>query len=120
MRNAGRSEKQCVQRELLKEATAYASKINRNPVLRAKYEKKIRGKESVYHFAIKEFFEKRIRHSLVALDTKRILFSFFQFCLDTRWSKKSRPALIAPRTWPASGTSTPRWFLPAVRLTELL
>lgn len=59
MSKAGTSEKQKAQRELMKEAIAYASRINRDPVLKAKYLKMLKEKESVYRFAIKEFFEKR-------------------------------------------------------------
>ena len=47
------------QRKQITEANAYASTINRDPKLRAKYEKKLKPGESVYHYAIKEFFEKR-------------------------------------------------------------
>jgi hypothetical protein len=59
MSNAGTSEKQKVRRELFKEAVDYASKINKDPVLKAKYEKKLKKNENVYHFAIKEFFKRR-------------------------------------------------------------
>jgi hypothetical protein len=53
------TERQKAQRELIKEANAYASRIKRDPVLRKKYEKKLRWGESVFHKAKKEFFEKR-------------------------------------------------------------
>ena len=53
------SKRQCSQRELLKEAIAYASHINWDPVLRKKYEKKKKKGGSVYQYLIKEFFEKR-------------------------------------------------------------
>ena len=52
------SKLQRVQRKLLAEASAYASKINRDPQLRAKYMKKLKPGESVYRKAIKEFYEK--------------------------------------------------------------
>ena len=53
------TEKQKVQRKLMKEANAYASKIRRDAELRAEYEKKLNPGERVYHKAKKEFFEKR-------------------------------------------------------------
>jgi hypothetical protein len=57
------SQRQRAQRELMAQANAYASSINRSPVLRAKYKKKLKAGESVYHFAIKEFFKKRKKKS---------------------------------------------------------
>jgi hypothetical protein len=53
------SEGQKAQRALLTEATEYASRINRDVRLRVAYQKKIKKDESVYRYAIKEFFEKR-------------------------------------------------------------
>src|SRR3569833_3883758 len=53
------TERQKVQRDLLKEANAYASRIKRDPVLRAQYEKKLKQGQSVFHYAKSEFFEKR-------------------------------------------------------------
>lgn len=47
------------QRDLMKEANAYASRIKRDPVLRAEYEKKLKPGESVFHKAKKVFFEER-------------------------------------------------------------
>jgi hypothetical protein len=52
------TKRQRVQRDLLKEANAYASKIKRDSKLRAKYEKKLKPGESVFHKAKKEFFER--------------------------------------------------------------
>jgi hypothetical protein len=52
------TKRQRQQRDLLKEANAYASAIKRDPKLRAKYEKKLKPGESVFHKAKKEFFEK--------------------------------------------------------------
>jgi hypothetical protein len=52
------SKLQRVQRNLLAEASAYASKINRDPQLRAKYTKKLKPGESVYRKAIEEFYKK--------------------------------------------------------------
>lgn len=53
------SRKQKDQRTLMKKANDYASKINRDPVLRKKYEKKLKKGESIFHRAKKEFFEMR-------------------------------------------------------------
>ena len=53
------TERQKVQRGLLKEANAYASRIKRDPVLRAEYEKQLKPGQSVFHYAKREFFEKR-------------------------------------------------------------
>jgi hypothetical protein len=51
------SKRQKVQRNKLKEANAYAQKVNRDPVLRAAYESGLQPGESVYHKAKKHFFE---------------------------------------------------------------
>ncbi len=53
------SERQKAQRELMKEANAYAGKVKRDPLLRAAYEKDLKPGESVFHKAKKAFFEKR-------------------------------------------------------------
>ena len=53
------TERQKVQRNLMKEANAYASKIKRDPGFKAAYEKKLKPGESVFGYAKKEFFEKR-------------------------------------------------------------
>ena len=52
------SKLQRVHRKLLAEASAYASKINRDPQSRAKYMKKLKPGESVYRKAIEEFYRK--------------------------------------------------------------
>jgi long-subunit acyl-CoA synthetase (AMP-forming) len=52
------SELQKLQRNKMKEANAYASAVIRDPKLRAKYEKKLKPGESVFHKAKKEFFER--------------------------------------------------------------
>ena len=52
------SRKQKSNRNLFKEAVAYAKTINCNPALKNKYAKKVKPGESVYHFAIKEYLEK--------------------------------------------------------------
>jgi hypothetical protein len=52
------SKRQRAQRDLLKEANAYASAAKRDPKLRKKYEKKLKPGESVFHKAKKEFFER--------------------------------------------------------------
>lgn len=51
--------KQKAQREVIKEAAAYAGKINRDPELRKAYEEKLKPGENVFYYARKEFFEKR-------------------------------------------------------------
>ena len=51
------SPKQVEGRQRMKEATAYALSILRNPVLKAAFEHKIAKGESVYHKAKKEYFE---------------------------------------------------------------
>ncbi|OLY91129.1 hypothetical protein SAMN05444008_11817 [Cnuella takakiae] len=48
---------QLVYRQRLKEATAYAQRINRDPVLRAEYAKGLKAGESVFHKAKKEYLE---------------------------------------------------------------
>lgn len=50
---------QKVQRNLMKQANAYASKVKRDPALRAQYEKNLKPGESVFHKAKKAFFEMR-------------------------------------------------------------
>lgn len=55
------SKRQKAQRDLIVEANAYARRIKNDPLLRVKYEKKVRKGESVYHYAIREFFEQRKR-----------------------------------------------------------
>ena len=52
------SELQKEQRNLMKEANAYASMVKRDPKLRAQYQKKLKAGESVFHKAKREFFEK--------------------------------------------------------------
>jgi len=52
------SRKQKNNRNLFKEAVAYAKKINRTPALKQTYLKKIKKGESVYHYAIKEYLSK--------------------------------------------------------------
>jgi hypothetical protein len=49
--------KQKNSRNLFKDAVVYAKNINRNPALKKKYLKKVKPGESVYHYAIKEYFE---------------------------------------------------------------
>lgn len=50
------SEKQVQNRQRMKEATAYALSILRNPVLREAFEKTLLPGESVYHRAKKDWF----------------------------------------------------------------
>ena len=52
------TERQRIQRKAMTEANAYASRIKRDPVLRAEYEKKLKPGESVFHYAKNEFFER--------------------------------------------------------------
>ena len=52
------TKRQKAQRDLLKEANAYASAVLRDPELRKKFEKKLKRGESVFHEAKKEFFER--------------------------------------------------------------
>jgi hypothetical protein len=51
--------KQKNNRSVFKEAVAYAKNINRTPVLRQQYLKKIKKGESVYHYAIKEYLNQQ-------------------------------------------------------------
>ena len=39
-------------------AVAYAKAINRNPLQKAVYSKKVKKGQSVYHYALKEYFDK--------------------------------------------------------------
>lgn len=55
------TERQKIQRNVMTEANAYASRIKRDPVLRAEYEKKLKPGQSVFHYAKDEFFENRKR-----------------------------------------------------------
>ncbi|HEU0112838.1 MAG TPA: hypothetical protein VFQ73_18325 [Flavisolibacter sp.] len=52
------SELQKLSRKRMKEATAYASHINRNPELRAAFEKTLQPGQTVYREAIKAYFAK--------------------------------------------------------------
>lgn len=52
------SRKQKSNRNLFKEAVAYAKNINRTTALKQSYLKKIKKGESVYHYAIKEYLNK--------------------------------------------------------------
>lgn len=58
MSKVKKTERQQAQRDLITAANAYASGIKRDPKLRAKYEKKLKPGESVFHKAKKEFFER--------------------------------------------------------------
>jgi hypothetical protein len=53
------SKLQKVYRNKFKEAVAYAKNINRNAALKKEYSKKVKPGESVYHYALKEYFKKR-------------------------------------------------------------
>jgi hypothetical protein len=53
------TKRQRAQRDLLKEANAYASTVLRDVELRKKFEKKLKAGESVFHKAKKEFFERQ-------------------------------------------------------------
>ena len=53
------SKAQKEKRSVFAEAVAYARDINRNPVKKAKYAKKVQPGESVYHFALKEYLAKQ-------------------------------------------------------------
>jgi hypothetical protein len=52
------SKAQLAGRERMKEATAYALSILRDPLLKARFEKTIGPDESVYHKAKKQYFER--------------------------------------------------------------
>ena len=52
------SKLQKVYRNKFKDAVMYAKKISRDPALKKEYMKKIKPGESVYHFALKEYFKK--------------------------------------------------------------
>jgi hypothetical protein len=52
------SPKQKRNRNLFKEAVAYAKNINRTPALKQAYLKKVKKGENVYHYAIKEYLQK--------------------------------------------------------------
>ncbi len=49
------SKKQKQQRNLFKEAVAYAQAINNDPVKKAVYAQKVKKGQSVYHYAIQEY-----------------------------------------------------------------
>ncbi len=51
------SELQLLQRQRMREATAYAQSVERNPELRTVFEKGLKPGESVFHKAIKAYFE---------------------------------------------------------------
>ena len=57
MSNVQPSERQLEQRRLMREASAYASKVKRDPELRTIYEGKLAPGESVFHRAKRDFFE---------------------------------------------------------------
>ena len=50
------SEQQVEKRKIFAAAVAYAKGISRNPLKKAEYQKKVKPGESVYHFALKEYF----------------------------------------------------------------
>ena len=52
------SRKQKSNRSLFKDAVAYAKNINRTPVLKQVYLKKVKKGGSVYHYAIKDYLQK--------------------------------------------------------------
>lgn len=52
------SQQQKNNRNLFKEAVAYAKKINRTPALKQAYLKKVKKGESIYHYAMKEYLNK--------------------------------------------------------------
>lgn len=52
---------QLIYRQRLKEANAYAQRINRDPVLRAEYAKGLKKGESVFHKAKREYLERNKR-----------------------------------------------------------
>ena len=52
------SKLQKVYRHKFRDAVMYAKKISRDPALKKEYMKKIKPGESVYHFALKEYFKK--------------------------------------------------------------
>src|ERR1041384_7835782 len=58
MSNVKPSKQQKNNRSLFKEAVAYATAINRNPVKKKEYLKKIGEGESVYRYALKEYLER--------------------------------------------------------------
>jgi hypothetical protein len=41
------------------EAVAYAQRINNDPVLKAQYKKKVKKKQTVYHYALQEYLKKQ-------------------------------------------------------------
>jgi len=48
---------QKAKRNLFKEAVKYAQEINRDPLQKAHYLKKVKEGQSVYHYALKEYLE---------------------------------------------------------------
>lgn len=59
MSNITKSELQKKEQNKFAEAVAYAVSINRNPVKKAAYAKKLEEGKSVYHAAIQEFYSKK-------------------------------------------------------------
>ena len=53
------SRKQKNSRNVFKEAVAYAKHIIYNRELKKKYLEKVRPRQSVYHYAMKEYLEKK-------------------------------------------------------------
>ncbi len=49
---------QALQRSRMKKATAYASLVMRDPILRASYEKQLKPGENLYQKAKKDYFER--------------------------------------------------------------
>ena len=52
------SKLQKVKRSKFAEAVAYAQNILRTPALKTQYAKKVKRRQSVYHYAIKEYMKK--------------------------------------------------------------
>lgn len=52
------SKKQKANRNVFKEAVAYAKNITGTPELKKKYLKKVKAGESVYHYVLKEYLKK--------------------------------------------------------------
>ena len=51
------SPQQKEQRQKFKQAITYAQSILQNATLKKAYQKKLKNKQSVYHFAIQEYFD---------------------------------------------------------------
>ncbi|OIQ92864.1 hypothetical protein GALL_251590 [mine drainage metagenome] len=59
MRHVKPSKEQKAKRQKFKEAVAYAQNIVNNPQLKTAYLQKLKPKQTVYHFALKEYLQRQ-------------------------------------------------------------